>query len=437
MGGAHGVSDQQLRDLARYRESPAFSELERDVLDLAVAMATTPADVPADVVDRLRRRLDVGQLVELTAAIAWENYRARFNRVFGVEPVGFAPVRRARCPSARASARMDRRRLIELALPVQNRVLNPLICRLIERGLAPLTYALIEAIGRWTGRPRRVPVANGLDSETFWLIAGLGDRAAFVHNLKATPRVRVRTRPGRLRDGLRMRWRTGTACPLPTDDAEGPTTGSVAAAPATGSTASCCAPCPPTNPCSPSASTSTRSRMSTGPPRSGNPVSVADPAADSCSPACGERFRFGAASCENRALGFRPSRHSRDRRPRRPALVATRRQRRAERAHGGLPDRLWKQNPGADDPASLARIGGCMDDRRWLRCSDPLWVARPGRAFFAACGVPRLAAQRLGLPPRRRRRTDRAKAVGLRLMRLPFAGGQLLAERASRGLMGA
>ena len=28
-------------------------------------------------------------LVELASAIAWENYRARFNRVFGVQPAGF------------------------------------------------------------------------------------------------------------------------------------------------------------------------------------------------------------------------------------------------------------------------------------------------------------------------------------------------------------
>ena len=114
---------------------------------------------------------------------------------------------------------MDRRRLIELALPLQNRVLNPLACLLIDRGLAPPTYALVETVGRRSGRPRRVPVANGLDRDTFWLIAGLGDRAAYVRNLKNNPQVRVKARPARLRDGLRMRWRTGTAWTLPNDDA--------------------------------------------------------------------------------------------------------------------------------------------------------------------------------------------------------------------------
>jgi alkylhydroperoxidase family enzyme len=86
---ALGISEEQLRDLARYQTSAAFSPLERRVLDLAVAMAKTPADIPPALVDELRHDLDPAQLVELAAAIAWENYRARFNRVFGIRPAGF------------------------------------------------------------------------------------------------------------------------------------------------------------------------------------------------------------------------------------------------------------------------------------------------------------------------------------------------------------
>jgi deazaflavin-dependent oxidoreductase (nitroreductase family) len=98
-------------------------------------------------------------------------------------------------------------------------LVNPLVVALIERGLAPPTYALVETVGRRTGRRRLVPVANGLDGDTFWLIAALGERASFVRNLRAHPRVRIKARPARLRDGLRSRWRTGTAHPLPDDDA--------------------------------------------------------------------------------------------------------------------------------------------------------------------------------------------------------------------------
>jgi len=115
--------------------------------------------------------------------------------------------------------KLNHQTLVRWVLPAQNRAVNPLLGALIDRGLAPPTYALLETVGRRTGRRRRVPVANGLDGNRFWLIAALGDQAAYVHNLRAHPRVRVRARPARLRDGLRMRWRSGIAQPLPDDDA--------------------------------------------------------------------------------------------------------------------------------------------------------------------------------------------------------------------------
>lgn len=105
-------------------------------------------------------------------------------------------------------------------LSLQNQLLNPLVAGLIARGLEPPTYAVLETVGRRTGLVRRVPVANGLDGDTFWLFAALGERSAYVRNVRADPRVRIKARPPRLRDGVRSRWRTGTAHPLPADDAE-------------------------------------------------------------------------------------------------------------------------------------------------------------------------------------------------------------------------
>ena len=90
MGRAAGVSEAQLLDLPRYATSAAFDPTERLVLDLAVAMAQTPTDVADELRQRLREHFDEAQLVELAAAIAWEHYRARFNRVFGVPPAGFS-----------------------------------------------------------------------------------------------------------------------------------------------------------------------------------------------------------------------------------------------------------------------------------------------------------------------------------------------------------
>lgn len=104
-------------------------------------------------------------------------------------------------------------------LPFQNRVVNRVVLALVERGLAPATYAVLETKGRRTGMSRRAPVASGLEGDTFWLIAARGERASFVRNIRADPRVRVKARPARIRDGIRMQWRSGTAHPLPEDDA--------------------------------------------------------------------------------------------------------------------------------------------------------------------------------------------------------------------------
>jgi alkylhydroperoxidase family enzyme len=84
VGRAQGVTEEQLMELPRYAQSAAFSALEKLALDYAVAMARTPVQVPAELVAALSEHLAPAQLVELTAAIAWEHFRARFNRALGV-----------------------------------------------------------------------------------------------------------------------------------------------------------------------------------------------------------------------------------------------------------------------------------------------------------------------------------------------------------------
>lgn len=85
-----GVSEQQLRELANYRESDAFSPLEKDVIELAERMTRTPVEVPDELFARLRSEFDEAQLVELATAIALENYRARFNEAFDMRPAEFS-----------------------------------------------------------------------------------------------------------------------------------------------------------------------------------------------------------------------------------------------------------------------------------------------------------------------------------------------------------
>jgi AhpD family alkylhydroperoxidase len=89
IGAKSGVSAEQLADLPRYRESDHFDDTQKLVLDYATAITATPSVVEDELFDALRARFDERQLVELTAAIAIENYRARFNWAFGIEPQGF------------------------------------------------------------------------------------------------------------------------------------------------------------------------------------------------------------------------------------------------------------------------------------------------------------------------------------------------------------
>jgi 4-carboxymuconolactone decarboxylase len=84
-----GVTDEQLLALPRHHEADCFSELELLVIDYAAAMTKTPAEITDELFARMREHFDEEQLVELTAAIAWENWRARFNWAFDIGAEGF------------------------------------------------------------------------------------------------------------------------------------------------------------------------------------------------------------------------------------------------------------------------------------------------------------------------------------------------------------
>ena len=101
---------------------------------------------------------------------------------------------------------MDKRRLSTL---LTVRVVNPVVRRLAQRGLVGGAVALLETTGRRSGRPRVTPVGNGLRGDAFWIVTEHGWASAYVKNIQAEPRVRVKV--GR-------RWLSGTATILPDDD---------------------------------------------------------------------------------------------------------------------------------------------------------------------------------------------------------------------------
>ncbi len=85
-----GLTEEETNELATYKDSEKFTELEKAAIEYAEYLTRTPANVPDEVFERLRSHLDERQLVELTATIAWENFIGRFNRGFDVQPQGYA-----------------------------------------------------------------------------------------------------------------------------------------------------------------------------------------------------------------------------------------------------------------------------------------------------------------------------------------------------------
>jgi deazaflavin-dependent oxidoreductase (nitroreductase family) len=90
-----------------------------------------------------------------------------------------------------------------------NRLVNPVVRRLAERGLMGGATAVLETTGRTSGQPRRTPVGNGLRGEQFWIVTEHGRASSYVKNIEADPRVRV---------NVGGTWRTGTAHILDDDD---------------------------------------------------------------------------------------------------------------------------------------------------------------------------------------------------------------------------
>jgi alkylhydroperoxidase family enzyme len=80
----HDVTDEELAAVSYFDSSPLFDKRERAVLRYAEQVSKTPVRVPDEIFAELRRHFDDEQIVELTASIAYENYRARFNHALDI-----------------------------------------------------------------------------------------------------------------------------------------------------------------------------------------------------------------------------------------------------------------------------------------------------------------------------------------------------------------
>ncbi len=87
-----GASEEKVRDLPRFRESPHFGPRERAALVYAEAVTRASARVPDALFARLREHLSEAAIVELTAIIALENFRSKFNSALQIPAQGFCPI---------------------------------------------------------------------------------------------------------------------------------------------------------------------------------------------------------------------------------------------------------------------------------------------------------------------------------------------------------
>jgi alkylhydroperoxidase family enzyme len=84
-----GASAAKIRDVERADASPHYSERERVALAYAEAMTVSGRTVSDELFARLRQHFTEAELVELTAAVALENFRSKFNTALGIEAQGF------------------------------------------------------------------------------------------------------------------------------------------------------------------------------------------------------------------------------------------------------------------------------------------------------------------------------------------------------------
>jgi alkylhydroperoxidase family enzyme len=86
----HNLDPAKASQVPRWRESAAFTPLERDVLEYAEAMTSTPTAVTDELYARLLGRLGPAAMVELTVFIGFANLASRVNTAHGITSQGYS-----------------------------------------------------------------------------------------------------------------------------------------------------------------------------------------------------------------------------------------------------------------------------------------------------------------------------------------------------------
>lgn len=83
----------KLGEVLAWRDSKLFSPMERAALEYAERITTTGQKVDDALFAELKKHFSEAEIVELTAAIAMENFRSKFNPPLGIEAQGFCMIR--------------------------------------------------------------------------------------------------------------------------------------------------------------------------------------------------------------------------------------------------------------------------------------------------------------------------------------------------------
>jgi alkylhydroperoxidase family enzyme len=92
-GMQNGATQDKIRAIDQAATSPLFDETERVALAFAEAVTITGQRVSDELFARVRKHFNEAQVVELTAAVALENFRSKFNVALGIEAQGFCIIR--------------------------------------------------------------------------------------------------------------------------------------------------------------------------------------------------------------------------------------------------------------------------------------------------------------------------------------------------------
>jgi len=88
-----GATEAKIAEVATALTSELFDDREKTALEYADAITFTDRKVTEELFARVRTHFSEPEIVELTAAVALENFRSKFNVALGIEAQGFCLIR--------------------------------------------------------------------------------------------------------------------------------------------------------------------------------------------------------------------------------------------------------------------------------------------------------------------------------------------------------